>query len=110
MRCRFLPTAGSALAVPIAVLAIAGASPATAHWPSTDGGPAEKGCEPVIGDRYYVGATQVDCGRARAIARAQIRAGRRFHYWRCTGRGQTFGHCHGWGRWRGSKVHWAVND
>jgi len=86
------------------------APPASAHRPFTDGGPADRGCKPVLSKRYYVGATAVNCGRARAIARAQIRQGRRFYYWRCTGRGTSFGHCHGWGRWRGSVVHWAAND
>ena len=83
---------------------------AVAHMPGSDGGPAQKGCEPVLNSRFYVGATKVDCGRARVIARAQIRSGRSFYYWNCTGRGSSFGHCHGTGRWRGSMVHWAVND
>lgn len=96
------------LVVTLALLALPGA--AAAHRPGTDGGPAERGCEPVLNDRYYVGATDVNCGRARAIARAQIRAGRQFYYWNCTGRGSTFGHCHGTGPWRGSMVHWAAND
>jgi hypothetical protein len=88
-----------------------GGSVAGAHLPGTDGGPADRGCRPVINDRYYVGATgRVGCDRARAIARASIRRTRTFFYWRCTGRGTGFGHCHGSGPWRRSVVHWAVND
>lgn len=83
---------------------------AAAHDPGTTGIP-KRGCEPVMHDRYYVGVSgKVGCSRARGIARAQIRSGRVYKLWRCTGRGTGFGHCHGLARWRGSTVHWAVND
>jgi hypothetical protein len=94
----------------VLVIALVLATAAAAHRPGSDGGPADKGCEPVLNGQYYVGATEVDCGRARVIARAQIKNGKRFYYWNCTGRGTGFGHCHGTGPWRGSMVHWAVND
>jgi hypothetical protein len=83
---------------------------AIAHAPGTDGGPADRGCAPVIDARYYVGASgRVSCGLARRIAAASIR-GRRFTRWNCTGRRTSFGHCHGRGVRRGSMVHWAAND
>lgn len=84
---------------------------ASAHMPGTDGGPAQRGCAPVIDQRFYVGATRVSCKVARIVARGVIR-GSSFTRWRCTflrpSRG--FGHCHGLGIRRGGIVHWAVND
>jgi len=82
---------------------------AAAHNPGSDGHPAERSCGAILDDRVWVGATKVNCGRARAIARTQVRNGRRYHYWGCTGRGTRFGHCHGLGPWQGSFVHWAAN-
>lgn len=98
--------------VPIVVFAALASFPAgaQAHMPGTDGGPADRGCSPVINARYYVGASgRVSCGLARRIAAASIR-GRRFSRWSCTGRRTGFGQCHGRGARRGSVVHWAVND
>jgi len=82
-------------------------STAAADAPGTDGGPADRGCAPVLSSRYYVGASgRVSCGLARRVAARSIR-GRRARGWRCTGAGSGFGHCH---KSRGRKVHWAVND
>jgi hypothetical protein len=95
----------AALAV---VLSVSG--PAQGHAPGTDGGPADRGCRPVLGARFYVGASgRVSCRIARQVASGSIR-GQRFERWRCTGVGRSFGHCHGRGIRRGSMVHWAVND
>lgn len=81
---------------------------AEAHRPWSDGGAADRGCEKAVHGAYYVGVSgRVGCGRARAIARAQIRMGRTFELWNCSGRGSSFGHCHGKGKWRGSTIHWA---
>jgi hypothetical protein len=102
------PLVRLALALAVALVV---ALPASAHLPGTDGGPAQRGCAPVIDARYYVGATKVSCRVARKVARGVIQ-GRAFSRWGCTfarpGRG--FGHCHGHGPRRGAIVHWAVND
>lgn len=100
-----------AIGLSATLVCLALAPAAAGDRPFTDGGPADRGCRPVLNDRYYVGASgRVGCDRARVIARAQIRRGRRFSNWSCTGRGTSFGHCHGSGPWRRSKVHWAAND
>jgi hypothetical protein len=92
-------------------MAALSAPPASAHKPGTDGGPAQRGCAPVIQARLYVGATRVSCKVARDVAAGVIRGGS-FTRWRCTfirpSRG--FGHCHGRGIRRGGIVHRAVND
>ena len=77
-----------------------------------DGGPADRGCKPVLGGSHYVGASgKVKCFKARRIASRAIRGNAPDRdFWSCSGVGFTFGHCHGKGRWKGSKVHWAVND
>jgi hypothetical protein len=84
---------------------------AAGHMPGTDGGPAERGCAPVIDARFYVGATNVSCRIARKVARGTINR-RRFARWRCTylRPSRAFGHCHGRGARRGAIAHWAVND
>jgi hypothetical protein len=84
---------------------------AAAHLPGTDGGPAERGCAPVIQARFYVGATKVSCRIAREVARGSIN-GRTFRRWGCTylRPRRSFGHCHGHGPRKGAIVHWAVND
>jgi hypothetical protein len=88
---------------------LAGAIPAVAHDPGTDGGPARRGCLPINNARIYVGATRVSCSIARQVAAGSLR-GQRFERWRCTGLRAGFGHCHGRGIRRGAIVHWAVND
>lgn len=95
------------LASTVAVLACA--VPAGAHDPGTDGGPAQRGCAPVMNQTVYVGATRVSCTIARTVAASSVR-GQRFERWRCTGVGNSFGHCHGRGIRSGAIVHWAVND
>jgi len=83
---------------------------ASAHLPFSDGGPADRGCKPIISDTIYVGASgKVGCDRARYIARKAIH-GSTFAYWRCESEITSFGHCHGRERWSGSRVHWAYND
>ena len=78
--------------------------------PGSDGGPAEKGCRPVIDNRYYVGATNMACANARRVAKRGIRGSEQAPKWRCTGVGTSFGHCHGRGARSGKKAHWAAND
>ena len=95
-----------------AVLAAALAVPAdaAAHMPRTDGGPAQRGCQPVHGGRTYVGATRVSCRIAREVV-AGVTRGQRFERWQCTSSSRrAFGHCHGRGIRLGAIVHWAVND
>ena len=75
--------------------------------PGTDGGPAERGCKPVIDQRFYVGATNMACSNARKVAKRGIRGNSQRPKWNCTGVGSGFGHCHGS---RGRIAHWAVND
>jgi hypothetical protein len=101
----------TALSIIVATIALATLpSTAAGHDPGTDGGPADRGCKPVINARYYVGASgRVSCRIARIVARGSIR-GQSFERWRCTGVGAGFGHCHGRGIRRGSIVHWSVND
>jgi hypothetical protein len=83
---------------------------AYAHMPGTDGGPAQRGCQPVDDGATYVGATRVSCSIAREVS-AGVKQGQRFTRWTCTwSRGRAFGHCHGRGIRRGAIVHWAVND
>lgn len=85
-------------------------APGLAHMPGTDGGPADRGCQPVNRSQTYVGASGgVSCRIARIVAKGSVR-GQHFERWRCTGIGSGFGHCHGRGIRRGSIVHWAVND
>jgi hypothetical protein len=105
---RLLSRVPIALAL-IVVLAATGA--ASAHMPGTDGGPAQRGCAPVLNQRYYVGATRVSCKVARIVARGVIR-GSSFSRWRCAllRPSRSFGHCHGRGIRHGGIVHWAVND
>lgn len=96
---------GSVLAAASALALSVGSAQANA--PGTDGGPADRGCAPIISKRYYVGASgRVTCGLARRVAARSIR-GRSARGWRCTGVRSGFGHCHKSG---GRKVHWAVND
>jgi len=98
----------SLLAASLFFVAFSLPAAANAHSPSTDGGPVDRGCAKAAKGAYYVGVSgRVGCGRGRAIARAQIRRGRAFPMWKCTGRGSCFGHCHGRGKWRGSMIHWA---
>ncbi len=86
------------------------AVPASAHKPGTDGGPAQRGCQPVFAFSTYVGATNVSCSIARLVTRG-VKRGQSFDRWRCTwSSGRAFGHCHGRGIRRGAIVHWAVND
>jgi hypothetical protein len=92
-----------------AIALLVAAVPAVAHDPGTDGGPAQRGCQPVNNARIYVGATRVSCSIARQVAAGSLR-GQRFKRWRCTGLRTSFGHCHGRGIRRGAIVHWAVND
>ena len=87
-----------------------GASSATAGPPGTDGGPADRGCKPVIEQAYYVGATNMGCNNARRVAKRGIRGNDQYPKWRCTGVGTGFGHCHGRGARQGKIAHWAVND
>jgi hypothetical protein len=83
---------------------------AVGHMPQSDGGPADRGCQPVNSGRTYVGATRVSCRIARQVT-AGVKRGQRFARWRCTwSSGRAFGHCHGRGIRRGGIVHWAVND
>lgn len=107
MTCR---AAAIAAVTVIAMLILGGV--AAAHLPGTDGGPADRGCRPVIHRQFYVGASGgVGCWVARHVASSVIR-GHHPRYWRCTylrpSRG--FGHCHGRGPLLGWTVHWAVND
>ena len=105
-----LARSGWLVVLALAVVSLWGLSSARADMPGTDGGPADRGCAPVIDRRYYVGASgRVSCGLARRVAAASIR-GRSLSRWRCTGRRTGFGHCHGHGVRRDSTVHWAVND
>jgi hypothetical protein len=78
--------------------------------PGTDGGPADRGCKPVIGAAYYVGATNMVCSNARRVAKRAIRGNAQRPKWKCTGVGSSFGHCHGRGQRSGKTAHWAVND
>lgn len=78
--------------------------------PGTDGGPAERGCEPVLNATVYVGATNMGCSNARVVAKRAVRGNAQHRKWRCTGVGSNFGHCHGRGPRAGKIVHWAVND
>ena len=88
-------------------LTFLGATSASAHAPGTTGIP-KRGCEKAVPGADYVGVSgKVGCRKARAVARAQIKRGKVFPLWQCTGRGTAFGHCHGKGRWRGSTIHWA---
>jgi hypothetical protein len=87
-----------------------GASIAGADMPGTDGGPAERGCKPVIDQAYYVGATKMGCNNARRVAKRGIRGNDQRPKWKCTGVGTGFGHCHGRGARQGKIAHWAVND
>jgi hypothetical protein len=90
--------------------ALAVPASAAAHMPGTDGGPAQRGCQPVNDFGTYVGATRVSCSLARQVA-AGVTRGQSFARWRCTwSAGRGFGHCHGRGIRRGAIVHWAVND
>jgi hypothetical protein len=82
----------------------------TRDMPGTDGGPADRGCKPVLQAAYYVGATNMGCSKARRIAKRAIRGNPQSNKWRCTGVGASFGHCHGRAARKGKKVHWAVND
>jgi hypothetical protein len=112
----FLAFAALAVAAVLVTVIVAGPAPAPAHptsdtarprhLPGTDGGPAQRGCKPVISGRYYVGATRVSCRKARKVAARSIR-GAYLSAWSCTGVGTGFGHCH---RSGGRIVHWAVND
>lgn len=103
-------TAAALLAAPSAAQATTEPVHA-AHMPGTDGGPAQRGCAPVMQARYYVGATRVSCKVAREVAAGIIRR-TSFTRWRCTflRPSRSFGHCHGRGIRRGGIVHWAVND
>lgn len=78
--------------------------------PGTDGGPADRGCEPVLSATVYVGATNMRCSNARVVAKRAVRGNAQSRKWRCTGVGSNFGHCHGRGSRVGKIVHWAVND
>lgn len=78
--------------------------------PGTDGGPADRGCEPVLSAAVYVGATNMGCSNARVVAKRAVRGNAQARKWRCTGVGSNFGHCHGRGSRAGKVVHWAVND
>jgi hypothetical protein len=42
-----------------------GVPTARAHAPGTDGGPAQRGCQPINGGTTYVGATKVSCSSRR---------------------------------------------
>jgi hypothetical protein len=96
------------LALGLTIALTLGAGVAHADYPGTDGGPAEKGCKPVRGGMIYVGATNMSCDTARIVARKASKGGSP-SLWRCTGRGTSFGHCHGqWWR-RGRTAHWASN-
>ena len=90
----------------LAAAAILLPTPAGANLPGTDGGPADRGCKPVLHKAYYVGATKMACSNARVVAKKGIH-GHEKQGWRCTGLGTGFGHCHGT---RGRIAHWAVND
>ena len=93
----------------VPTVCLLGTGVAFAGPPGTDGGPAQKGCEPVIKKRYYVGATKISCGKARRVAKRAIRGNAQKKKWRCTGVGTGFGHCHR--RGNSKKIaHWAVND
>ena len=83
---------------------------ATADLPGTDGGPADRGCKPVLSGAYYVGATNMACSNARRVAKRGIRGNDQKPKWNCTGVGTSFGHCHGLGPREGKTAHWAVND
>ena len=98
------------LGVAASVALAIGVTQAGANLPGTDGGPAEKGCEPVLNQSIYVGATNMACGNARRVAKRGVRGNDQYPKWRCTGTGTTFGHCHGRGARRGKIAHWAVND
>src|SRR5918994_7205937 len=77
---------------PVIVTALAAAAPANAHFPGTDGGPADRGCRPVNPGRTYVGATTVSCRLATEVAHGD-QAGS-FSRWRCTWSfNRAFGHC-----------------
>lgn len=92
------------------VVALTASSTAMAHMPRTDGGPADRGCAPVLNASIYVGVSGGgSCSIARTVARGSVQ-GQRFERWRCTGRRSNFGHCHGRGIRRGQTVHWAAND
>ena len=97
-----------------AVLAVfAGGSVATAHRPSSDGGPAKRDCGTITGVSKFgpvgVGASGVRCRIARRVARGSVK-GATFTRWRCTGRRTRFGHCHGRGIREGAKVHWYAAE
>ena len=99
------------IAVFLSILGVVLFAPvAQAHMPGTDGGPAQRGCQPIGSGATYVGATRVSCTIAREVA-AGVKRGQRFERWSCTwSAGRAFGHCHGRGIRRGGIVHWAVND
>jgi hypothetical protein len=88
---------------------LAFATAALAHAPSSDGGGGDKACRALENASPFgpvgVGATDIRCRRARAIARTSVR-GASVDGWACTGRGTRFGHCHGRGARRGKSVHW----
>jgi hypothetical protein len=71
----------TALLVTLAALAVPAS--AAAHMPGTDGGPAQRGCQPVNDFGTYVGATRVSCSLARQVA-AGVTRGQSFARWRCT--------------------------
>lgn len=108
-RLRKMPTRATVVIV-LAMASTTLASPAGAHAPGTDGGPANRGCKPIESGRIYVGATRVSCSIARQVA-AGVRSGKSFERWKCTwSSGRVFGHCHGRGIRKGAVVHWAAND
>jgi hypothetical protein len=80
-----------------------------ADLPGSDGGPAERGCAPVLNDAYYVGATNMACSNARRVATKAIQGDDQDSKWKCTGVGTSFGHCHGRDQRRGKIAHWASN-
>jgi len=103
----------SRAAVTVAVaISIASASATARGHGFGDGGPADRGCAPVLNGKNYVGASgDVGCRKARKIASRAIRGNAPdLTLWKCSGIGFTFGHCHGKAQWKGSTVHWAVND
>jgi hypothetical protein len=53
-----------------------------ADLPGTDGGPADRGCAPVLNGAYYVGATNMACSNARRVATKAIQGDNQNAKWK----------------------------